>query len=129
MFEYFASSVAFAEQTFAEACAALRETGVHEVDIWSVLNWCAHLPPNDSQPDLDGVKRTLAEHQLACRAISAYGKDSDEMLLARLEHLAVARWQGARARQRAGRPVSGRICGGVHAIRAARRRARRPNRH
>ena len=88
MFEYFASSVAFAEQTFAEACAALRETGVHEVDIWSVLNWCAHLPPNNTQPDLDGVKRTLAEHQLTCRAISAYGKDSDEMLLARLEHLA-----------------------------------------
>ena len=89
MFEYFASSVAFAEQTFAEACAALRETGVHEVDIWSVLNWCAHLPPNNTQPDLNGVKRTLAEHQLACRAISAYGKDSDEMHLARLEHLAV----------------------------------------
>ena len=88
MFDYFASSVAFAERSFAEACAALRETGFSEVDIWSVPNWCAHLPPEDSQPDLDGVKRVLDDNQLTCRAISAYGKDSDEMILARLEHLA-----------------------------------------
>lgn len=88
MFEYFASSVAFGEQPLADACAALRTLGVREVDIWSVANWCDHLPPDDPNPDLEGVKRTLDEFQLSCRAISAYGKDSDEMLLARLEHLA-----------------------------------------
>ncbi len=88
MFDYFASSVAFAERPFAEACAALREIGCNEVDIWSVANWCEHLPPADVNPDLESAKGTLAAHQLSCRAISAYGKDSDAMLLARLEHLA-----------------------------------------
>lgn len=88
MFSYFASSVAFGEQPFAHACAALRNLGVNEVDIWSVANWCNHLPPEEPEPDLEVVKRTLDEYQLSCRAISAYGKDSDEMLLARLEHLA-----------------------------------------
>ena len=87
MFEYFASSVAFSELSFAEACAALRATGVNEVDIWSVLNRCTHLPPQDKHPDLDGIERTLAEHQLTCRVISAYGKGSDEMVMARLDHL------------------------------------------
>ncbi|MYB76796.1 MAG: sugar phosphate isomerase/epimerase [Chloroflexi bacterium] len=88
MFDYFASSVAFAERSFSEACAALREVGCAEVDIWSVLNWCAHLPPEDTKPDLEAVKRALDEHQLSCRAISAYGKDTQPMILARLEHLA-----------------------------------------
>ena len=88
MFSYFASSVAFGEQPFAQACAALRTLGVHDVDIWSVANWCDHLPPSDLKPDLAAVKRTLDEYALSCRAISAYGKDSDAMLLARLEHLA-----------------------------------------
>ncbi|MDE2930507.1 MAG: sugar phosphate isomerase/epimerase [Chloroflexota bacterium] len=88
MFDYFASSVAFGEQPLAEACAALRKIGVNEVDIWSVANWCNHIPPEDPRPDLEDVKRTLDEYQLSCQAISAYGKDSDEMLLARLEHLA-----------------------------------------
>jgi sugar phosphate isomerase/epimerase len=88
MFEYYASSVAFAERPFAEACAALRKIGCNEVDIWSVANWCEHLPSTDVQPDLGSIKRTLAEHQLRCRAISAYGKDSERMIMARLEHLA-----------------------------------------
>ena len=88
MFSYFASSVAFGEQPFPQACAALRALGVNEVDIWSVANWCDHLPPSDPDPDLAAVKRALDEHALSCRAISAYGKDSDAMLLARLEHLA-----------------------------------------
>ena len=88
MFEYFASSVAFAERSLAEACAALRETSFSEVDIWSVPNWCAHLPPEETSPDLEEIGRVLDEYQLTCRAISAYGKDSDEMILARLEHLA-----------------------------------------
>ncbi len=101
MFDYFAASVAFAERPFAEACAALREAGCKEVDIWSVANWCAHLPPGEPNPDLESVKRTLTEHQLTCRAISAYGKDSEEMLLARLEHLAAL---GGRALVRASGP-------------------------
>lgn len=88
MFEYLASSVAFGEQPFADACAALRKLGVKEVDIWSVANWCDHIPPNELSPNLAQVKSTLDDFQLSCRAISAYGKDSDEMLLARLEHLA-----------------------------------------
>lgn len=88
MFSYFASSVAFGERSLAEACAALREVGCSEVDIWSVANWCAHLPPDELNPDLDSVRQTLEEHELTCRAISAYGKDTDEMLLARLGHLA-----------------------------------------
>ena len=88
MFEYFASSVAFGERPFAEACAALRQVGCTEVDIWSVANWCDHIPPTELSPDLADVKRALSNNQLTCRAISAYGKDSDEMLLARLEHLA-----------------------------------------
>ena len=88
MFDYFASSVAFGERPFAEACAALRKLDINEVDIWSVANWCDHIPPNDPKPDLAAVKRTLGEYALSCRAISAYGRDSDDMLLARLEHLA-----------------------------------------
>ncbi len=88
MFDYFAASVAFAERSFAEACAALHAAGFSQVDIWSVANRCTHLPPADTQPDLDSVKRTLAEYKLSCRSISAYGKGSDEMILPRLEHLA-----------------------------------------
>ncbi len=88
MFDYFASSVAFAEQSFGDACAGLQEAGVREVDIWSVANWCAHLPPDDANPDLGAVKSALDAHGQSCRAISAYGKDTEDMVLARLDHLA-----------------------------------------
>ena len=56
MFDYFAASVAFAERSFADACAALQAAGFNRVDIWSVVNWCTHLPPADMQPDLDSVE-------------------------------------------------------------------------
>ena len=101
MFDYMASSVAFAERPIAEACAALREVGCNEIDIWSVAGWCEHLPPDEPNPDLESIKRTLSEHSLTCRAISAYGKESDAMLLARLEHLAAL---GGKALVRASGP-------------------------
>lgn len=120
MFSYFASSVAFGERPFSEACAALRAVGCHEVDIWSVANWCNHIPPGEPDPDLEEVKRTLSEHELACRAISAYGKETDDMLMARLDHLAAL---GGKALVRASGPEEQTVAEFAHWIAPFVRRA------
>ena len=80
MFEYFASSVAFAHQSFEEACQRTARLGLREIDLWSIQNWCEHLPPQEDTPDLGPAREILARHGLGCHALSVYGHPLDRAI-------------------------------------------------
>lgn len=87
MFEYLASSIAFAHVPLEEACARVAALGLKRVDLWFVKGMCEHLPPGETKLDLPRIRKALQAHGLACHALSVYGA-SREVTLARLEQLA-----------------------------------------
>jgi len=87
MFDYLASSIAFAHVSLEEACARVAALGLKRIDLWFVSGMCEHLPPNATRLDLPRIRKALKDSGLACHALSVYGA-SHEVTLARLEQLA-----------------------------------------
>ena len=86
MFEYLASTVAFAHVSLEEACDAIASLGLKKVDLWFVKGMCEHLPPTETQLDVPRIRRALENSGLSCHALSVYGA-STEVAIARLEQL------------------------------------------
>ena len=86
MFEYTASTIAFAHQPLEEAFDRIARLGLKKVDLWSVKGICEQLPPDDVKWDLARIRRALAASGLSLHALSVYHV-SEEIAQARLLRL------------------------------------------
>jgi sugar phosphate isomerase/epimerase len=66
------SSIIFLPYSLEEALRGLAAAGFRNVEIGAVKGFLEHLDPDD--PDVDGCRRLLAEHGLACVSMSGHAQ-------------------------------------------------------
>ena len=66
------STICFKPYTLEEALRGLAEAGFVNVEIGAVKGFLEHLDPDD--PDVEGCRRLLAEHGLACVSMSGHAQ-------------------------------------------------------